>query len=110
MSLNWVRERVGFSDKRAVEEEGRVLAEGVTHVITLAGKPKRINGVEYSEFRFPDDPGFDVREVVRQVYQYLKPIYGKPKVKVLVHCMGGMSRSPSVVIGLLILFEGMSYQ
>lgn len=87
---------------------------GITAVISLATpyqhkyRLKRINDDNVIEYpiNMVDEPSTNLIDIIYQVTDILN----NEEEIFLVHCMAGKSRSPSVLIGYLMLTEGLSYE
>jgi len=105
-------------------------ALGITHIVCLAGKTAFPDRFEYVKFHFKDSDDVELFPDVLELFDHLAHLESenknrnsitekksddsqevpRPKLKgngrgkenkVLVHCMGGVSRSPSIVCGFL---------
>jgi len=75
-------------------------ALGITHIFNLAGNAHFPDRFEYVQFHFKDSY-VDLFPEVLELLAKIDELEMAGKAKVLVHCLGGVSRSPSVVIGYL---------
>ena len=66
-----------------------------------------IEGIDDYDITLDDTPQADLLTALRKLIVILEKEKGK---KVLVHCVAGVSRSPSLVIGYLIYRDGLSYE
>lgn len=94
---------------------------GITHVLNCAVEcpPSRIYPRGPAEELVihhlaleDDEDGGEPEEIVegaRTLYSWLDAS-GAEQNRVLVHCMAGISRSPTIVIAYLILYKGMGYE
>lgn len=97
-------------------EDGKVMsAHSITHVINCAAGLDTVShpflkGTHKLEFEDEDDSSYleEANKWIREGAYMLNSFYG-PEHTVAVHCMAGISRSPSVVIAFFILYRGMSY-
>ncbi|KAJ6625045.1 Dual specificity protein phosphatase 1 [Pseudolycoriella hygida] len=75
---------------------------GITHIVNIAGRQYFPGQFTYKRVHFEDVEEFDEVDKLRDIFAWLDSVTVDAKCKVLVHCMGGMSRSASVVIGYLV--------
>ena len=101
-------------DAKDVEEPRMLLSHSITHVINCAGgldtvEHAFLKGTHKLDFEDEDDPSYleEANKWIREGAYMLNTFYGTEHT-VAVHCMAGISRSPSVVIAWLILYRGMS--
>lgn len=67
-------------------------------------------GIEYLDIPFPDDESFKLTfELFSNVLDFIKKAYAD-KSAVLVHCFKGISRSSTVVIGILMHLYDMTFE
>jgi atypical dual specificity phosphatase len=108
-ALYQVRSNLLFGSQKAVEDEAVLQEWHVSHVMSTLGPPgRRIRGITYGYVTLEDEP-----------YQHLIPsaLYTAHWIArtlqeggvVAVNCHKGISRSSSVVIAYLILYEDLSY-
>lgn len=83
----------------------------ITHIVNLAGKAYFPDRFEYLTFHFRDNNDEALFPGVLSVFERLARLEAEHngKVRVLVHCMGGVSRSPSFVIGYLMQRFNLSF-
>lgn len=77
-------------------------SNGITHIVNIAGRQHFPGEFTYKRVHFEDVDDFDEIGKLREIFSWLDEITADRKTKVLVQCMGGMSRSASVVIGYLV--------
>lgn len=75
---------------------------GITHIVNIAGRQYFPGQFIYKRVHFEDVEDFDEVEKLRDIFLWLDMVTSDTKAKVLVQCMGGMSRSASVIIGYLV--------
>lgn len=75
---------------------------GVTHIVNIAGRQYFPGQFVYKRIHFEDVEEFDEIDQIRDVFVWLDMVTSNTKSKVLIQCMGGMSRSASVTIGYLV--------
>lgn len=75
---------------------------GITHIVNIAGRQCFPGKFIYKRVHFEDVEDFDEIEKLQDIFLWLDMVTSDTKSKVLVQCMGGMSRSASVVIGYLV--------
>lgn len=77
-------------------------SNGITHIVNIAGRQHFPGQFTYKRVHFEDVEEFAEVEKLREIFLWLDKILSDTKCKVLVQCMGGISRSASVVIGYLV--------
>ncbi|XP_037050320.1 dual specificity protein phosphatase 2-like [Bradysia coprophila] len=75
---------------------------GITHIVNIAGRQHFSDQFVYKRVHFEDVEEFDEVDKLREIFSWLDAVLADTKSKVLVHCMGGISRSASVVCGYLV--------
>lgn len=95
---------------RAANDAEQMRDLGITHVVDVSDLDtnKTFPGVQYLRIRIPDDPEYDIRQIIGKTNTF---IYDAIKAggKLLVHCYAGISRSSSVVIAYLMAFHQFSF-
>ena len=101
-------------DAKDVEDPKMLKGHSITHVINCAAGLDTasfdfLKGTHKLNFEDEDDPSYleEANKWIREGAYMLQTFFG-PGSTVAVHCMAGISRSPSVVIAWLILYRGMS--
>ncbi len=78
-------------------------SNGITHIVNIAGRQHFPGQFIYKRVHFEDVKEFDEVEKLREIFSWLDTVLlSDTKFKVLVQCMGGISRSASVAIGYLV--------
>ena len=98
-------------------ENPRILkAHTITHVLNCAAGLDTVSfdflqGTHKLDFEDEDEGSYleKAHACLLEGAHILQEMFG-PERTVAVHCMAGISRSPSVVIAWLILYRGMSYE
>lgn len=103
-------------DYKDMEDHRILKAHSITHVINCAAGLDTasfpfLKGTHKLEFEDEDESSYleKASAMIREGAHMLQEFFG-PGHTVAVHCMAGISRSPSVVIAWLILYRGMSYE
>eukprot|EP01084_Bolivina_argentea_P018669 34732_1 len=74
---------------------------GITHIVCIAGKAVFENEFTYHLCHFKDKQDSDMLQLMPPIFAFIDDVIGKGKNKIYVHCMAGMSRSPSIVMAYL---------
>ena len=89
------------SAKAAHDRDG-LRAAGVTHIVSLAGRVAFEGEYIYHRAHFADTPGAPMGAVLIGCCEFIAAAFRlSDKTRVLVHCQGGVSRSPAVVAAFL---------
>jgi atypical dual specificity phosphatase len=106
-----VRPRLFFSPQQAAMNEEALSKAGITHVLSLIGKPTRmIPEIRYGWMKIDDIPEQPIIGTSITAEKWIRNALEQPDTKVLVYCRMGRSRSASIVMAYLILEEGLSYE
>lgn len=120
-----------FVGPQNTTEPSVAAAVGITHIISLGCRPKhnndktanadaadanpggRLVGIAYHHIGIRDKPDADLGTAALLVADIISNARGRQReggeeAKVLVHCMGGVSRSPAVLAYYLMREEGMN--
>ncbi|CAL4087821.1 unnamed protein product [Meganyctiphanes norvegica] len=97
-----------LSGARAVRE-ARLHELGITNVINTAMElPEQpLDNIEVTTVQLQDVPGADLSQYLHQICDKLESIRMNDG-RALVHCVAGVSRSPSFVLAYLVKYGGMS--
>ncbi|KAI1845338.1 hypothetical protein JX266_008433 [Neoarthrinium moseri] len=95
---------------RTATEPRTALAAGITHVVSLGCQPvsPRSPALAYHRLGLLDVPGADLGAPAALAGEIIKKARRDPDARVLVHCVGGVSRSPAVLAAYLVRKEGLS--
>lgn len=87
---------------KASRSSDLLTSNGITHIVNIAGRQHFPGQFIYKRVHFEDVEDFDEVEKLRDIFSWLDEVTSDTKCKVFVQCMGGISRSASVVIGYLV--------
>jgi protein-tyrosine phosphatase len=89
----------------------RVLKKfNITHIVRIVENSELLidyDGIKYETYELDDYPDVDIKEIFNKVNISIRTSR-KKKENVLVHCVMGISRSPTVIIAYLIDKQKMS--
>lgn len=75
---------------------------GITHIICLAGKSMFESTFIYHMAHFKDKQDSDMLKLLPSIFEFIDNVIDQKKNnKIFIHCMAGMSRSPSIVMAYL---------
>mmetsp|Transcript_57752 Transcript_57752/g.65912 ORF Transcript_57752/g.65912 Transcript_57752/m.65912 type:complete len:154 (+) Transcript_57752:80-541(+) len=73
----------------------------VTHILTVAQIPSFYpDDFTYKQIKIDDDLGSDIKACFEECNEFIESVVNEGKI-VLVHCLGGVSRSATVVMAYL---------
>uniref|UniRef100_A0A8D2H6M0 Protein-serine/threonine phosphatase n=1 Tax=Urocitellus parryii TaxID=9999 RepID=A0A8D2H6M0_UROPR len=108
---------VGHPLRYAARDKSQLIQMGITHVVNVAaGKFQVDTGakfyhgmpLEYYGIEADDNPFFDLSVYFLPVAQYIRTALNTPRGRVLVHCAMGVSRSATLVLAFLMIYENMT--
>jgi len=105
-----INDYIMIGNYNAATNPGLLMRLGINDVVSLVGdylSSKKKPGVTYHIFYMDDEPHEPLEPIMTMVHKILCDAKKRERM-VLVHCMAGISRSVSMVIGHLIR-EGMCF-
>lgn len=101
--ISRILENLYLGSAKASRSHNLLTSNGITHIVNVAGRQHFPGQFIYKRVHFDDVEEFDELDKLRDIFQWLDEVMNSDrKSKILVHCMGGISRSASVVIGYLV--------
>jgi protein-tyrosine phosphatase len=106
---------------RASKDKEGLQKLGIKKIVNIAGKQHYPGHFEYLKAHFPDNEETNFEPFLKDIFSFIETsLQGECRVchvtslsggqHVLVHCSGGVSRSPSVVMAFLIACRDMTYE
>ncbi|KAM6186712.1 dual specificity protein phosphatase 13A isoform 1-T1 [Rhynchocyon petersi] len=106
-----------LGDAYAARDKSKLTQLGITHIVNAAAGKFQVNTgakfyrgmpLEYYGIEADDNPFFDLSVYFLPVARYIRAALSAPQGRVLVHCAMGVSRSATLVLAFLMLYENMT--
>lgn len=106
-----VMPRVLLGNKQHAAALGKLQARGVTHVLNVgAGQCPFPDTFAYCKLHIEDHADADLGAVLEEGTAFIAQALENPHTVVLVHCAGGFSRSPSLLIAYCVAHRGLTVE
>lgn len=99
--ISGILDNIFLGSAKASRSLDLLTSTGITHIVNIAGRQCFPGSFIYKRLHFEDVEDFDEVEQLKDLFLWMDVVTSDSKSKVLVQCMGGMSRSASVIIGYL---------
>lgn len=100
--ISEILDNLFLGSAKASRSSDLLTSNGITHILNIAGRQHFPGQFVYKRVHFEDVEEFDEVEKLREIFSWMDEVTSDKKSKILVQCMGGISRSASVVIGYLV--------
>ncbi|KAJ7052108.1 protein-tyrosine phosphatase-like protein, partial [Mycena amicta] len=101
--------RVLIADWLVAQNWDALNAMGVTHVVSVCEIPPIVSSkIAHMHVCIVDLPIADISDHFEETTAFIQGALSKEGTRVLVHCLGGLSRSVSVVCAYLIAAKGLT--
>jgi hypothetical protein len=85
---------------------------GITHILNCASSFPRDKegGITFLGLSMTDDPTYPIQQHFEACFEFISRALSQPESRLLVHCMQGVSRSATIVIGYIMLKYSLSLE